>query len=110
MSGFEIPPWVNINIAKHQSLGGSVHLPEFVRLPKSGTRCLISGLTRSKLNELILSHPPQVRSSVLKKRGAFRGVRLIHVDSLLAFIRSQTEPFVAASDQPSVQLKGGEHA
>ncbi len=64
-------------------------LPEFCRLPRSGQRCSISGLSRSKLNELILGHAPAVRSVVLRKRGATRGVRLIEAASLVQFLRRQ---------------------
>ena len=58
-------------------------LPEWGRLPKSGTLCPWTGLTRSKLNELILPCPandqkPPVRSICLRQRGKIKGVRLKH--------------------------------
>ncbi len=67
--------------------------PEFVRLPKPGILCAWTGLSRSKLNELILpcagnSFRPPVSSKVLRKSGAVRGVRLIILESLLAHLRS----------------------
>ena len=70
--------------------------PEFLRLPKSGTRCPVCGLSRSKLNQLILpselnGHRPPVRSVSLRKRGAVRGVRLIATDDLLAYLRGELE-------------------
>jgi hypothetical protein len=48
------------------------------------------------MNQLVLSNPsndykPQVRSIVLRKRGTMRGVRLISLDSLLAYIYSQAD-------------------
>jgi hypothetical protein len=56
--------------------------PEFIRLPKSPRLCPYSGLSRSKLNELILpcpanDHKPPVRSVVLRQKGKVKGVRLI---------------------------------
>jgi len=67
--------------------------PEFIRLPKTGTLCPWTGLSRSKLNELILpstlnGHRPPVRSVSLRSRGQIRAVRLVCFDSLLAYLRS----------------------
>ena len=66
---------------------GSVR-PEFIRLPKAGRQCPHSGLSRSKLNELILGPKPPVRSVCLRKRGQVRGTRLISYDSLMAYLNS----------------------
>ena len=68
--------------------------PEFIRLPKPGTLCRWTGLSRSKLNELILPSPlnsfkPPVRS--LRNRGQIMAVRLIVLDSLLGYLRSLLE-------------------
>lgn len=72
-----------------------IEKPEFVRLPKAGLRCPFTGLSRSALNELILPSAeqpnPPVRSVLMKKRGAIRGIRLIDYDSLMAYIRSFDE-------------------
>lgn len=67
--------------------------PEFIRLPKPRTLCPWTGLSRSKLNELILpsplnGHRPPVRSVSLRNRGQIRAVRLINFDSLMAYLRS----------------------
>jgi len=67
--------------------------PEFIRLPKAGTRCPYTGLSRSSLNELLLASPandfkPPVRSVVQKKRYATRGIRLIHFASLINHLES----------------------
>ena len=67
--------------------------PEFIRLPKPGTLCCWTGLSRSKLNELVLpSHlngfKPPVRSVSLRNRGQIKAVRLILLDSLLGYLRS----------------------
>jgi len=70
--------------------------PEFIRLPKPGTLCRWTGLSRSKLNELILPSPlnsfkPPVRSWSLRYRGQLKAVRLIVLDSLLGYLRSLLE-------------------
>lgn len=69
--------------------------PEFIRLPKSGSLCPWTGLSRSKMNELVLpsaanDYKPAVGSKVLRKRGQIRGCRLIVFDSLIEFLHSQT--------------------
>ena len=65
--------------------------PEFVRLPKSGTRCPHTGLSRSKMNQLVLpckenDFKPSVESKILRKRGTIRGTRLIVFDSLMGYL------------------------
>jgi hypothetical protein len=69
-------------------------LEEFFRLPAKGQR--IYGLTRSTINELVLpteanNHRPPVKSLVIKKRHAIRGIRLIHRESFLAYLAAQLE-------------------
>lgn len=68
---------------------------EWLRLPQSGKRCPVSGLSRATLNRLILpsaanGHCPPVHSVVLKQRWAVRGIRMIHRQSLLDHIDSFT--------------------
>ncbi|MFA6546190.1 MAG: hypothetical protein WCS99_17355 [Limisphaerales bacterium] len=70
--------------------------PEFIRLPKPGTLCRWTGLSRSKLNELILPSPvngfkPPVRSLSLRNHGQVKAVRLIVFDSLLGYLRGLLE-------------------
>jgi hypothetical protein len=65
--------------------------PEWLRLPAPGNRCRFTGLSRSTLNELTISGPanegqPPVKSVVLRKRGALRGIRLINYDSLMLYL------------------------
>ena len=65
--------------------------PEFIRLPKSGTRCPHTGLSRSKMNQLVLpckenDYKPPVESKVLRNRGTIRGTRLIVFDSLMSYL------------------------
>src|SRR4029453_3946110 len=67
-------------------------LPEFIRLPRSGMLCNWTGLSRSKLNELILYCPANefkapVRSVCLRRKGAAKGARLINLESLLQHLR-----------------------
>ena len=67
--------------------------PEWIRLPTPGARCRYTGLSRSTLNELVIpgpanDHLPPVRSAVIKKRGATRGIRLVDFDSLMSYIDS----------------------
>lgn len=68
--------------------------PEFIRLPKSGTLCPFTGLSRSTLNGAILpnaanQYNPPVRSVCLRQRGGVRGIRLIDYESLITWIRGQ---------------------
>lgn len=60
--------------------------PEFVRLPRPGERCPHTGLSRGSLNDLLLGPNAPVKSVVLKRDGARRGVRLIHKPSLMNYL------------------------
>ena len=65
--------------------------PEWLRLPAPGARCRFTGLSRSTLNELTIPGPandgmPPVKSVVLRKRNALRGIRLISYDSLMQYL------------------------
>lgn len=67
--------------------------PEFVRLPKPKTNCPYTGLSRSKLNQLILptienNMLPPVKSVSLRKKGQKKGTRLIVFESLIQYLRS----------------------
>ena len=71
----------------------NIQHPEWLRLPQPGQRCRFTGLSRSTLNELCIDSPingykAPVKSIVLKKRGAMRGIRLISYDSLMAYLDS----------------------
>jgi hypothetical protein len=61
--------------------------PEFLRLPRPGKRCFLTGLSRTTLLELVTEG--HVNASYLRKRNALRGIWLIHRESLLAYLRSQ---------------------
>ena len=76
--------------------GHAAHVPEFLRLPKPGSRCQVTGLTRSGINELVLpcesnDFRPPVKSVSLRKRGAAKGVRLIVYQSLVDYLRSHID-------------------
>ncbi|RRJ97034.1 hypothetical protein Ga0100231_008130 [Opitutaceae bacterium TAV4] len=80
---------MNVGEAGHQR-------PEFLRLPKNGTRCPVTGLSRASMNDLILptkanGYRPTVKSVSLRKRGAVRGVRLIPTDEILSYLKAQLE-------------------
>lgn len=67
--------------------------PEWLRLPAPGARCRFTGLSRSTLNELTIPGPANdgsapVKSVVLRKRGALRGIRLISYDSLMQYLNT----------------------
>jgi len=71
-------------------------MPEFIRLPKPGHLCAWTGLSRSKLNELILpteenGYKPPVKSVCLRRKGAAKGTRLIHLASLLEYLNQHLE-------------------
>ena len=69
----------------------------WIRLPRVGARCPISGLSRSSMAELVRPGPrndyaPPVESRLLKRKGAARGTLLVSRESLLAYISAQPAP------------------
>lgn len=75
------------NIPAHSThAAGPAHVnalgSDWGRLPHAGER--LEGLSRSYLYKLIMDG--SIRSHVLKKRGAVRGCRLIHLPTLREFI------------------------
>ena len=58
--------------------------PEFIRLPKAKSRCLLTGLSRTSLVELV-DHGA-VKAVKLRKRGSLRGITLLHRESLLGYL------------------------
>jgi len=61
--------------------------PEWLRLPKPGHRCPVSGLCRSYLHTLV--RDGKVQTVSIRERGRKTGIRLIGYDSLMAFIAKQ---------------------
>lgn len=85
-----------VPVSEKLGLEGTICSPHYVRVPRNGQRCPVTGLCRSHINSLVLPTPgnnytPAVRSVVLKSRGAIRGVRLVDVSSLISFIESQAD-------------------
>lgn len=69
----------------------------WLRLPRPGERCPVSGLSRSTLAELVRpcernGYRPPVEARLLKRKGAARGVLLVSKQSLLAYIDAQPCP------------------
>lgn len=87
-------------------LGG---LPAFdpsvwLRLPRPGTRCPVTGLSRTTLAELTRpcdrnGYRPPVEARVLKRRGATRGLLLVNRASLLSYLGALPSPLVATSGE-----------
>jgi hypothetical protein len=70
--------------------------PETIRLPKPGKLCPYTGMTRGRLNALVLpskdnNYKPPVKSFSLREKGHQRGVRLIDYQSLIGHIRKFVE-------------------
>lgn len=62
---------------------------EFVRLPKPSTTCPVTGLSRSGMWGLIADG--HVKSVCLRKKGAAKGTRLVHLRSLLDYLHAHTD-------------------
>ena len=69
---------------------------EFLRLPKPGHECPITGMSRGAINELILptkrnDHKPPVKSYCLRQKGAKTGIRIVDFKSLRAYILAHAD-------------------
>src|SRR6266404_2696679 len=67
--------------------------PEFIRLPKAESRCPWTGLSRGKMNQIVLAckengFKPPVRSVSIRQRGQNHAVRLVFFDSLIDYLKS----------------------
>lgn len=58
----------------------------WIRLPKQLTRCPLTGLSRSGLQDLCERSGGAVKMVRIQRPGASRGVILIHRESLLAYL------------------------
>lgn len=68
-------------------------LPEFIRLPKAGELCPVTGLPRTTLIELLQdAGPEKIKVRHLRKRGASTGISLIPRGELIAYIHEQPAP------------------
>lgn len=79
--------------------------PEFIRLPKPGTLCAWTGLSRSKMWSLLETAP--IKTACLRRRGAAKGARLIHLDSLLAYLHGEAEILSQSASESSAARKFG---
>ena len=82
---------MDTNLDESRQLNPLLLDDEWTRLPKPGAR--LGGLSRSTLAELTVpckanDFKPPVKSVVIKKRYAMRGIRLISVPSLRAHLES----------------------
>jgi len=65
-----------------------------IRMPRTGQRCPVSGLSRSTLYVLITpsefnGYNPPVKSICVRARGNIRGIRLVSYESLKAYLDRQ---------------------
>lgn len=84
--------------------------PVWLRYPKPPARCPVTNASRSTLYEWTVAcaannYRPYVRSVVIKKPGAVRGIRLIHRQSLLDFLDRLSREQEAAANR-----RGGDPA
>lgn len=92
--GVELPgQWGSEAQAARGHSGSVTAVPEWLRLPRPRHRCPITGLSRSTLCELVVpsranDYMPPVRSVLIKKKHAVRGVRLINLESLRQYLES----------------------
>jgi hypothetical protein len=63
----------------------------WIRLPHPKGRCQHTGLARTTLLELVLGSKGKIKTVSLKKPGAIRGVRLIHLPSLQTYLAGLAE-------------------
>ncbi len=83
---------VEINSSSHPDASQLIgqrqgNLPIWIRAPKRGPE-YYTGLTRPKLYELAAKG--RIRSVSIREPGTFRGTRLFHLQSILAFIESHS--------------------
>jgi hypothetical protein len=63
----------------------------WIRGPHPKGRCRYTGLPRTTLFELVERSRGKIKTVLLKKPGAIRGVRLIHLGSLQKYLSSLAE-------------------
>lgn len=87
-------PFTTAPVAAAARAAVPIH-PEFIRLPRPGTLCPWTGLSRSKMWEVLQTG--KVQTVCLRKPGAAKGARLIHLAGLLAYLYSLAEVLMPAS-------------
>ena len=63
----------------------------WIRLPLPKERCPYTGLARTTLFQLVERSKGKIKTVFLKKPGAIRGIRLIHLGSLQNYLNSLAE-------------------
>lgn len=63
--------------------------PEFIRLPKPSTLCPWTGLSRTKMWQLL--EGSNIKTVCLRRPGAAKGARLVHLQSLLDYLHANVE-------------------
>ena len=96
--------------------GRPVYDQTWIRLPRAGTKCEVSGLSRSTLAELVRpcernGFRPPVEARMLRRKGSSRGVLLINRAALLEFLnelpapeRAEQPATVADSTEPAPEI------
>jgi hypothetical protein len=78
--------------------------PEFIRLPKTATLCPWSGLSRSKMWDVLVQG--HVKTVCLRRKGAAKGTRLVHLESLMSYLNSLVEVIGSVESHPSPSSRG----
>lgn len=81
------PEGVNVLLVPPQEMQ-----PEFIRLPKAGEKCPVTGLPRTTLIDLLDEAGDKVRVSYLRRKGAASGIKLIPRQQLIDYIYSLPTP------------------
>jgi len=63
--------------------------PEWIRLPKPSTLCPWTGLSRTKMWDIIAAG--HAKTVCLRRKGAAKGARLVHLESLLNYLEGLAE-------------------
>jgi len=96
------PDGVNVLVCPPEALA-----PEFIRMPDEtpGAVCPVTGLSRSKLRDMLIDAGARVNVRVLRKKGATRGVVLIHRQSLVDYINTLPRPEWCAGEEMQQEAK-----
>lgn len=92
--GSKFPQGVNVLVVPPQEMQ-----PEFIRLPKAGEKCPVTGLPRTTLIELLEDAGDNVKVCYLRKRGAATGIKLIPRQQLIDYIYSLPTPEQSDNDE-----------
>jgi hypothetical protein len=81
--------------------------PNFLRLPRAGSKCPITGLSRTAMYALCKSGA--VKSVVLRQLGARRGTRLVSYESLVGYLH-HLEAEQNTNESPTESLRSMKRA